>query len=225
MVKQKVTLVAHTPDPLMAIESAAANCYNSTPSPDGKTMKQCYKAGHYSVLEFCDFTWHIEGISRALSHQLVRSRLASFAQRSQRYVSESDYRYITPDSIQVNCTALQEYNQLMKSIQCTYDYFVSLGIPQEDARSVLPNACETIIEVKMNLREFIHFCNDRLCLRSQAEIRQMCQKMRDTVLEVCPYFSEFLVAKCEIHAPYCFCTELKSCGKHKKLKDVISSGC
>ena len=80
----KVTLTRVTENPIMAIEEAASNCYDSEPSPDGKIMKSCYKSGHHSVLEFADFTFHIEGISRACSHQLVRHRCASYAQSSQR---------------------------------------------------------------------------------------------------------------------------------------------
>ena len=85
----KVTLTRVTENPILAIEEAASNCYDSEATGDGKIMKHCIKSGHTSVTEFCDFTFHIEGISRTLSHQLVRHRLASYAQRSQRYCSEN----------------------------------------------------------------------------------------------------------------------------------------
>ena len=91
----KVELIRITENPVEAIESAASNCYDSIPT-GGKIMEHCYKSGHMSVMEFADFHFHIEGVSRVLSHQLVRSRLASFAQRSQRYCSEDGYKYITP---------------------------------------------------------------------------------------------------------------------------------
>ena len=87
----KVTLTRITNDPILAIEEAASNCYDSTPDGSGKIMRHCIKSGHQSVTEFCDFTFHIEGISRALSHQLVRHRIASYAQRSQRYCSEDGF--------------------------------------------------------------------------------------------------------------------------------------
>ena len=92
----KVTLTRVTDNPILAVEEAASNCYNSKATGDGKIMKHCIKSGHTSVTEFCDFTFHIEGISRALSHQLVRHRMASYAQRSQRYCSEDGFEYITP---------------------------------------------------------------------------------------------------------------------------------
>ena len=88
----KVTLTRVTENPIGAIEEAACNCYNSEPT-GGKIMKACYNSGHHSVLEFCDFTFHIEGVSRALTHQLVRHRLASYAQRSQRYCGEKLFNW------------------------------------------------------------------------------------------------------------------------------------
>ena len=89
----KVTLTRVTENPIGAIEEAACNCYNSEPT-GGKIMKACYNSGHHSVLEFADFTFHIEGVSRALTHQLVRHRLASYAQRSQRYCGENGFEYV-----------------------------------------------------------------------------------------------------------------------------------
>ena len=104
----KVELTRITENPILAIEEAASNCYNSKATGDGKIMKHCIKSGHTSVTEFCDFTFHIEGISRALSHQLVRHRMASYAQRSQRYVSESEFDYVIPKSIKSNQGAFEE---------------------------------------------------------------------------------------------------------------------
>lgn len=216
----QVTLTRITDNPISAIEEAACNCYNSKPT-DGKIMKACYNSGHHSVLEFADFTFHIEGISRALSHQLIRHRLASFAQRSQRYCGENGFDYVTPNTIERNKEALIEYRTFMANCRKAYENLQSLGIPNEDARFVLPNACETQIEVKMNLRELIHFMNERLCTRAQWEIRELAQKMRDEVLNVMPEFKPYLVPKCESHAVMPYCTEHNSCGKHKLLKDLV----
>jgi len=230
----KVELIRMTNEPVEAIELAASNCYDSEPM-DGKIMKNCYKSGHHSVLEFCDFHFHVEGISRVLSHQLVRSRLASFAQRSQRYVKEDDFGYVIPDSIKKskagkNCyndmpyEAIDVYTSVMSKISIAYDELVNFfNIPPEDARFVLPNACETIIDVKMNLREMIHFMNLRLCTCSQWEIRELANLMRKLIIEKEPMFTKFLVPKCEKDAPYFFCTENKSrcCGRHKHISEVI----
>lgn len=215
----KVTLTRVTENPIGAIEEAACNCYNSEPT-GGKIMKSCYKSGHHSVLEFADFTFHIEGVSRALSHQLVRHRLASYAQRSQRYCGENNFDYVTPASIKSNTAAFEEYTELMYAIKDIYRVLQELGVPNEDARYVLPNACETVIEVKMNFRTLIHFMNERLCTRAQWEIRQMALLMKRCIEEQYPELAKYLVPKCEVHEGMPFCTEHSTCGRHPKLKDI-----
>ena len=120
MTKMKVTLTRVTQNPVLAIEEAASNCYDSQPSADGKIMNACYKSGHHSVLEFADFTFHIEFISRACSHQVVRHRTASYAQRSQRYVEEDKFAYVTPPTIQVNKDALILYMEHISYIICYF---------------------------------------------------------------------------------------------------------
>lgn len=214
-----VELVSYTNDPIKAIESAASNCYNSTPTK-GKIMRSCYKSGHHSVLEFAQFQFKISGISRACSHQLVRHRTGSFAQQSQRYVKKDSFKYIVPSSVTAHEKYLNVYEALMQECQNAYNNLVGLGVPVEDARYVLPNACETVIDVSFDLRNLIHFCNERLCTRTQWELRQVAQKMADCVAEVESAFKEFLKPKCEIHTDYPFCTENKSCGRHPKLSDV-----
>ena len=107
----KVELTRITENPILAIEEAASNCYDSEPTGDGKIMKHCIKSGHTSVTEFCDFTFHIEGISRALSHQLVRHRMASYAQRSQRYCSEDNFEYFIPFTIKNKECAKRQYDK------------------------------------------------------------------------------------------------------------------
>ena len=215
----KVTLTRVTENPIDAIEEAACNCYNSEPT-GGKIMKSCYNSGHHSVLEFCDFTFHIEGVSRALTHQLVRHRLASYAQRSQRYCGENNFDYVTPLSIGKNIEAEHIYKSLMGYTNMQYKKLQQLGIPNEDARMVLPNACETVIEVKMNFRTLIHFMNERLCTRAQWEIRQLAREMKRCVEEQYPELAKYLVPKCEIHENMPFCTEHNSCGKHITLREM-----
>ena len=219
----KVTLVRITENPVEAIELAASNCYDSNPA-DGKIMDNCYKSGHHSVLEFTDLHFHVEGVSRSLSHQLVRSRLASFAQRSQRYVNENGFGFILPKSILHNNNACTIYLDTMQGIRSAYDKLIGLGIPAEDARFVLPNACETVIDVKMNFREFIHFCNERLCTCAQWEIRDLATQMRLLVNTEEYRLGKYLVPKCEKNAPYNFCTESKKrcCGRNKHISEVFT---
>ena len=222
----KVTLTRVTENPILAIEEAASNCYDSEPTTDGRIMKSCYKSGHHSVLEFADFTFHIEGVSRALLAQLTRHRVASFAVRSQRYCSEDNFGFVTPDTIKDNAAAMVEYKNAIYKIKEVYEYLQELGIPNEDARFVLPNACETILEVKMNGRELIHFMNERLCTRAQWEIRELALAMKKCVKEhskECEVFAQFFVPKCCANVPFNFCTEHKSCGIAPKLKDVYQA--
>ena len=155
------------------------------------------------------------------THQLVRHRLASYAQRSQRYTKEDGFGYVVPNSIKNNPNALEMYENIMGSLAEGYHALNSnLGIPAEDARMVLPNACETVIEVKMNFRTLIHFMNERLCTRAQLEIRQMALLMKKTIEEQYPELAKYLVPKCEIHEGMPFCTEHSTCGRHPKLKVI-----
>lgn len=221
----KVTLTRFTQNPIVAIEEAASNCYNSKPTSDGRIMKSCYKSGHQSVLEFADFTFHIEDVSRALLAQITRHRMASFAVRSQRYVSELGFKYVRPKSIADNPETDKIYKETMDIINNAYSELQALGIKNEDARMVLPNACTTVLEVKMNGRELIHFMNERLCAKAQWEIRELALKMRQCILEneECSVFAEFLVPKCksgQIH----YCPEHKSCGQCPTAKQLITKG-
>ena len=224
----KVTLTRVTENPILAIEKAASNCYNSEATGDGKIMKHCIKSGHTSVTEFCDFTFHIEGISRALSHQLVRHRMASYAQRSQRYCSEDGFDYVTPDKISPDSPAKVIYDNAMDYLANTYKLLQELGINNEDARMVLPNACETIIEVKMNLRALMNFMNERLCTCAQWEIRQLALAMKKAIVEKYPELEEYLVPKCEKYGKeFGFCMETKQrreqikCKRHPRLADIF----
>ena len=219
----KVELIHYTKNPVETIEQAASTCYDSQ-TAGGRIMRHCYKSGHHSVLEFADFTFRISGVSRVLTHQLVRHRMASYAQRSQRYCVEDGFGYVTPPSVSSKPDALERYNETVETIKRAYSELLALGVPAEDARMLLPNACCTEICVKMNLRELIHFCNERLCACAQWEIRAMTREMVRAVAEVAPELKEFLVPKCEARAPYSFCTETKSrsCGRHPVIADAMA---
>ena len=172
----KVTLIQATPNPIEIIAQIASICYDSNPSNPMKLVEHCYKNGHLSVMEHIYFTFKIEGISRACSHQLVRHRHCSFTQRSQRYCSEDDFGYVIPPTIQKNGES-DSYILSMNAIDWDYAMLTEAGIPNEDARYVLPNACETSLYLSCNLRELIHMSNERLCRRAQWEIRELVQQM------------------------------------------------
>ena len=192
----KVTLITHTPEPEKVIASAARLCYSASDIKslmNGLTtekieafIKKLTDLGHQSPLEHCTFTFGIEGVSRALSHQLVRHRIASYSQKSQRYVKEGQFEYIVPPTIKSNLADLNVYQRLMEHCQIAYDYFIRNGIPAEDARFVLPNACETKLIMTMNIRSLLHFFEERCCNRAQWEIRQMADNMLDICKEIAP---------------------------------------
>ena len=185
----KVTLIQATPNHIETISSIASICYDSSPSDPMKLVKHLYRNGHHSVFEHIYFTFKIEGISRACSHQLVRHRHCSFTQRSQRYCSEDGFEYVTPPTLDKGL-----FGKDMNSINWWYKYYQNDNVPQEDARYVLPNACATELYLSCNLRELIHMANERLCARAQWEIRHLAKEM---VTLVDPQLHFMLVPKCK----------------------------
>lgn len=187
-----VTLIQATPDPINTIAAIASICYDSDPKNPLGLVKHLYRNGHHSVFEHVYFTFKIEGISRACSHQLVRHRHCSFTQRSQRYCSEGDFGFVIPPSLDSSYEA-DEFENIMLRLQERYEN-LQKSIPNEDARYVLPNACETSLFLSCNLRELIHMSNERLCLRAQWEIRELMKQM---VSLVDPALHFMLVPKCK----------------------------
>lgn len=186
----KVTLIQATENPIEVISQIASICYDSDPKNSLGLVKHLYRNGHHSVFEHIYFTFKIEGISRACSHQLVRHRHCSFTQRSQRYCSEDNFRYVTPPTIVEKCFADD-----MKTLNEWYNGYQTGGnVPNEDARYLLPNACETSLYLSCNLRELIHMANERLCMRAQWEIRDLVKQM---ISLVDPTLHFMLVPKCE----------------------------
>lgn len=219
----KVELINCTDNPVQTIDRCASICYDSDwKKSDGKIMKNCIKSGHLSVTEHTSFTFYIDGISRACSHQLVRHRTGKYTQRSQRYIVEDDFGYIVPKSILKNSDVYSAYRSTMNRINWFYSYALRNGIKEEDARYVLPNACETQLYVTFDFRNLMHFMNERLCTNAQWEIRELARRMKDEVVKLYPELADYLVPKCQIHKDYPFCTENKCCGLSPKLKDVYN---
>lgn len=186
----QVTLIQQTPNPIETISNIASICYDSNPKNPLGLVKHLYRNGHHSVFEHIYFTFKIEGISRACSHQLVRHRHCSFTQRSQRYCSEDGFEYVTPPTIDESIFKIDMHNikNLYKDYQNRYH------IPNEDSRYILPNACCTELYLSCNLRELIHIANERLCSRAQWEIRELVKQMVELVD---PELKFMLVPKCK----------------------------
>ena len=189
-----VTLVQATPNPIETIAQIASICYDSDPKDPMKLVNHLYKGGHHSVFEHIYFTFKIEGISRACSHQLVRHRHCSFTQRSQRYCSEDGFDVVIPSSIDSDEELKWWADYTMSSTRSNYIALQKDGIPNEDARYFLPNACATSLYLSCNLRELIHMANERLCSRAQWEIRDLVKAMCKLVD---PQLQFMLVPKCK----------------------------
>jgi thymidylate synthase (FAD) len=193
----RVIIVRHTPDPEGVVAMAARLCYSpdsveevaasADASDNAGFIRRIVSLGHHSVMEHASFTFGVEGISRAASHQLVRHRLASYSQKSQRYVvEERPFDFVVPGTIAADPARKAEYEALMGTLHERYRELVAAGIPAEDARYVLPNAAETKLFITMNVRELRHFFQLRLCLRAQWEIRALAEAMLAEARPVAP---------------------------------------
>ena len=200
--KLKVILLRHTLSPEETIALSAKLCYSKSTIEDlrdkisrkdqSEFIEKLMNMGHESVLEHVTFSFGVEGVSRVLLAQLTRHRIASCSVQSQRYVSyENGFGYILPDSIAaLGEDAVQQYQKQMDTIEGWYvDWQQKLGKGEksnEDARFVLPNACETRLVVTMNVRELRHFFSLRMCNRAQWEIRKMAEEMFRICFETAP---------------------------------------
>ena len=193
-----VTLLYHTPEPERAVATAARLCYapvggrelmeSLTDEKIRKVLTTIMSSGHFSTLEHASYTFAVEGVSRALTHQLVRHRLASYNQQSQRYVKfKEEPPIVRPASVDTNPEAAQAFDEAIDACWQAYDKLVQAGVPAEDARYILPNACETKIVVTMNIRELMHFVSNRCCNRAQWEIRELAWKMLELVRPTAPF--------------------------------------
>ena len=191
----KVKLLAVTENSEDLIEYAARVCYRSAgrsrSGTSGKFLQNLIAQGHESPLEHASATFHISGCSRAMTHQLVRHRLMSVSQQSQRYVTESNFEYVIPPSVaEKDCAA---YRQDMESVRTMYAKWKGLGLKNEDARFVLPNACVTEIVISANFREFRHIFRVRCARQAQWEIRQACCEMLNILRDKAPHIFEDLL--------------------------------
>ena len=209
----KIKILAHTPNPERVIALAGKLCYSSVGIDElndkisdeqvEKFITKLSDMGHMSPFEHASFTFAIEGISRNCSHQIVRHRLASFSQQSQRYVKMKG-EYVVPPYIYWHEELLLEFNHALEDADKAYNKLVE-GLMRygrtekeaiEDARYILPSACTTKMEVTMNVRELLHFFKQRCCKRAQWEIREVAKEMLKQCREVSPILFKNAGAPC-----------------------------
>lgn len=217
-----VRLLTYTPNPEKVVAMAARTCYTSMPLSkledkltDEEVVKMVTKLsdmGHESPMEHANFTFAIEGVSRALLAQLTRHRMASYSVRSQRYVSENKAGFVFPESINTP-EAKAIYMSSIDNARKAYDQLKKLGVEKEDARMVLPNATETQLMMTMNARSLHNFFHLRCCNRAQWEIRELADEM----LKLCREVAPILFAKAGAACTYGPCSEgAMSCGHPRR---------
>lgn len=230
----KVSILTHTPAPEEVVALSARLCYSPvgidelkerlTDDEKERLINLLRESGHLSPFEHVSFSFAVEGISRACSHQLVRHRIASYSQQSQRYVSEEKgFDFVIPPAINEN----EEIKKLfLEAMQKTHKYYCKIlqalekqglkgELARQDARFVLPNAAETKIVITMNARELLHFFRVRCCNRAQWEIRQLATEMLKLVKKIAPRLFKDAGPACLKGA----CPEGKfSCGEMEKVR-------
>ncbi|MBN3348630.1 thymidylate synthase (FAD) [Clostridium botulinum] len=238
----KVKLLEYTPNAEKLIASAAKLCYSSSgieglqnnldKEKVDKFLNMLMSYGHESPIEHVSFTFGIEGVSRSLTHQLVRHRIGSYSQQSQRYVRLDQFEYVIPPSVEKDEEAKKIYIEAMKNCQKSYDDIASIlkekyinnGLRDidaekkaiEDARYVFPNACTSKIIVTMNARSLMNFFRHRCCNRAQWEIRELAEIMLFEVKDVAPTLFKYCGPGC-VNGP---CPEGKmSCGKIREVRE------
>ncbi len=235
-VRPEVTLVRATAESTELIASAAKLCYaadaDTVLRQDGaeaeKFVALLKRLGHMSPIEHATFTFYIEGVSRAMTHQLVRHRIASYSQRSQRYVAHEHFDYVIPPQLEgkkvfsdgEGVDAVAYFEETMALIADRYRKLnEALGNTgersNEDARYVLPGACETKIFVTMNARQLLHFFEERLCRRAQWEIRAVAEEMLSLARQELPAVFRGAGPKC-VRAGRCPEGKM-TCGRYEEI--------
>ncbi len=245
-----VYLLTYTPNPEHSIAAAAKLCYSASTISDlrnnltdekaAQFVEMLSEIGHESPIEHASFTFGIEGVSRALLAQITRHRMASFSVKSQRYVREGAFEYVTPPEIENIPEAKKIYDEIMTEDQKRYDALAEILKQQhiktflaegkdektanrlaekkaiEDARFVLPNACETQMVLTMNARSLMNFFRHRCCNRAQWEIKDVADQMLSLVLKVAPNLFKNAGPAC-VSGP---CPEGKmTCGHYKEINE------
>ncbi len=234
----KVTLLNHTPEPERTVVAAALLCYQKGSPEEAwrragsdklrtRLFEELVRQGHGSTLEHPSFTFGIEGISRACSHQLVRHRISSYNQQSQRYVDVGDPGYfIKPESLAGDGGRFEEMvAQAVGYYRETVDRFKAEGKKgeqaQEDARYIIPSAGKTNLIWTTNLRNLLHVAHVRMCTRAQWEIREMMHECRRAMAEKFPLIAKYMVVKCHpLSMGYCD-EEFRSCGFRPLREEVV----
>lgn len=204
----KVSLLSYTPDALDLLLRTKGTRLAHTDDPAGWSAERKQEHLDYmrdtikSSWEFVDYVFKIEGVTRAFTHQLVRTRTGAYAQESQRTVDVSDHEVIRPEFPSQGCE--QQWDDAVNMIKETYNWSMQMGMPAQDARGILPTNISTSIIAKFNLRTLHESAKLRLCTRTQGEYQQVFRLMREVVCEVHTWAREFIDVYCAAHGTCAF---------------------
>ncbi len=226
----RVLLLASTPSPDAVVAAAARICYSDASAGDlfqeesrevsARLLDHLWKSGHYSPFEHASFTFAIDGLSRVASHQLVRHRIASFSQQSQRYVGMSEPDVVLPPSVAAKPDLAERFSCMAEEAHKFYIEMIEAGVPREDARFILPHGWSSRLVMTMNARELHHVFTLRLCRRAQWEIQNLARKMLRLVREAAPLLFRTAGPSCVISGE---CGEMNPCGKpYASVEEVLS---
>lgn len=206
-----VKLIGYTPDPVSAVANAATLCHAMDARYPDKTIALLLRRGHMTPFEHAVFRFEISDISRSLSHQLVRHRMASITQESQRIVEPKEHEAIFPPSVMnAGKDAIQAYETAISQAFRAVKHLLQLGVPLEDARYLLPNAAATHVLLTMNARSLINFFEQRCCMMAQWEIRELADQMLGLVQDVAPEIFAKAGRTCKTRG---ICREGRPCSK------------
>ncbi len=218
----EIRILSYTPNPELIVALAARQSWSSkkvedlkkelTPEKVSSFLRKLYKMHHLSPFEHANFTFLVEGISRVTSHQLVRHRIASYTQQSQRHVEVTEGKFVVPETIKNKSSTHSLYTKAVKSAVSIYKKLINEGVPLEDARYVLPSSVTTRIIFTMNARELLHFFKLRTCIAAQWEIRKVAEEMLKLVKEIAPNLFYYAGPPCVEG----ICPEKKFCELFKK---------
>ena len=232
----RTELLAYTPEPLALVYAAFRQCYHAgfvadmwpnlvagdiSREKQAEFVTNVMDSGHVSPIEHVSFTFAVSGVSRALTHQLVRHRIASYSQQSQRYVDSSNFEYVLPPALARNLAAKERFLACMEEIGNAYRDIRTMledggrkgSSANEDARFVLPQAAASRIVLTMNCRSLLNFFEHRCCTRAQWEIRNLAETMLVLCQDALPAVFRHAGARCE-RLGYCPEGEKFTCGRY-----------
>lgn len=193
----KIELLSYTPNPEKLLSEIGSISHGSNPSES--VLKTILRLKHYSVLEHAVVSFKISDISRTCTHQLVRHRIGvSILQESQRYVRNDNPDFVTPPSIHQASKSLRDmYQTQMDLLHKAYMGLIAQGIPQEDARFILPQAYSSKIIMTFNYRSLLHFYEERACETAQWEINQIAEEMKSLISPIAPTIAAAMLPRCK----------------------------